>query len=141
MCELYMFCIIFCNSHYLIDYKKLTNKNYVIKWQTCKHTMWCLWVADMECMILGLNVKKNVLLYKGSVYKAYTSREESVWAWVFYEPRWKRSDECSSVGKPKSEHAVDDQHSLQNISYTYVISFFVGFFIACVLLTVISSLA
>ena len=60
---------------------------------------------------------------------------------MFYEPRWKRSDECSSVGKPKSEHEVDDQHSLQNISYTYVISFFVGFFIACVLLTVISSLA
>ena len=59
---------------------------------------------------------------------------------MLYEPRWKRSDECSSVGKAKSEHGVDDQHSLQNISYTYVISFFAAFFIACVLLIVISSL-
>ena len=103
--------------------------------------MWCLWVADMECMILGLNVKKNVLLYKGNVYKAYTSREKVVRVLLFYAPRWKKSDECSSAGKPKSEHAFDDKHSLQNISYTYVISFFVGFFVACVLLIVISSLA
>ena len=59
---------------------------------------------------------------------------------MFYAPRWKRSNECSSAGKPKFEHAVDDQHSLQNISYTYVINFFAGLFIACVLLIVISSL-
>ena len=59
---------------------------------------------------------------------------------MFYASRWKRSDECSLVGKPKFELVVDDQHSLQNISYTYVISFFVGFFVACVLLSVISSL-
>ena len=84
--------------------------------------------------------QKNELLYKGSVYKSYTSKEEAVQAWVFYAPRWKRSDECLSVGKPKFELAVDDQHSLQNISYTYVITFFVGFFVACVLLIVISSL-
>ena len=38
------------------------------------------------------------------------------------------------------ELAIDDQYSLQNISYTYVISFFVGFFVACGLLVVISSL-
>ena len=85
--------------------------------------------------------QKNVFIYIGSVYKAYTSREKTVRAWVFYEPRWKRSDECSSTSKPKSEHAIHDHHSLQNISYTYVISFFVGFFVACVLLIVISSLA
>ena len=71
-----------------------------------------------------------MLLYKGSVYKTYTSREEVVRAWVFYAPRWKRSDECSSTGKSKFELVVDDQHFLQNISYTYVISFFVGFFVA-----------
>ena len=93
-----------------------------------RHGVYDSWV---EC-------QKNVLIYKGSVYKAYTSREEVVRAWVFYAPRWKRSDECSSVGKPKFELAVDDQHSLQNISYTYVISFFVGFFVAHVLLIVIS---
>ena len=84
--------------------------------------------------------QKNVLLYKGNVYKAYNFREEVVRAWEFYEPRRKRSDECSSIGKSKSEHAVDNHHSLQNISYTYVINFFVGFFVACVLLIVISSL-
>ena len=84
--------------------------------------------------------QKNVLLYKESVYKSYTSREEAVRALVFYAPRWKRSDECLSTGKPKFELAVDDQHSLQNISYTYVIIFFVGFFVACILLIVISSL-
>ena len=81
-----------------------------------------------------------MLLHKGSVYKAYTSREEVVRAWVFYAPRWKRSDECSSTGKSKFELVVDDQHFLQNISYTFVISFFVGFFVACILLIVISSL-
>ena len=59
---------------------------------------------------------------------------------MFYAPRWKRSDECSSVGKTKFELAIDDQHSLQNISYTYVISFFVSFFVACVLFIVIFSL-
>ena len=84
--------------------------------------------------------QKNVLLYKGSVYKSYTSREEAVQAWVFYTPRWKRSDECLSAVKPKFELAANDQHSLQNISYAYVITFFVGFFVACVLLIVISSL-
>ena len=31
MCELSMFRTIFFNSYYLIDYKKLTNNNYVIK--------------------------------------------------------------------------------------------------------------
>ena len=81
-----------------------------------------------------------MLLYKGRVYKAYTFREEVVRVWLFYAPRWKRSDECLSAGKPKFEHAIDDKHSLQNISYTYVISFFAGFFVACVLLIVISSL-
>ena len=59
---------------------------------------------------------------------------------MLYEPRWKRSDECSSTSKPKFEQAVDVHHFLQNISYTYVISFFAAFFIACVLLIVISSL-
>ena len=83
-------------------------------------------------------MSKNVLLYKGNVYKSYTSREEVVRVWVFYALRWKRSDECLLANKPKFEFAVDDQHSLQNISYTYVISFFVGFFVACVLLIVIS---
>ena len=52
--------------------------------------------------------QKNELLYKRSVYKAYTFREEVIQAWVFYELRWMRSNECSSVGKPKSEHVVDD---------------------------------
>ena len=56
---------------------------------------------------------------------------------MFYRLRWKRSDECSSAGKTKFELAIDDQHSLQNISYTYVISFFVGFFVACVMHIVI----
>ena len=105
--------------------------------QTCyvvfvghKHGVYDSWV---EC-------QKNVLLYKGSVYKAYTSREEVVRVWLFYALRWKRSDECSLAGKPKSEHAVDDKNSLKSISYTYVISLFVGFFVACVLLIVISSL-
>ena len=95
-----------------------------------RHGVYNSWV---EC-------QKNVFLYKKNVYKAYTSRKEVIQAWMFYEPRWNRSNECSSAGKPKSEHAFDDKHSLQNISYTYVISFFVGFFIACVLLIVISSL-
>ena len=95
-----------------------------------KHGVYDSWV---EC-------QKNVLLYKGSVYKTYTSKEEVVRAWVFYEPRWKRSDECSSATKPKSDHAVDDHHFLQNISCTYVISFFVGFFVTCILLVVISTL-
>ena len=98
--------------------------------QTCyvvfvghRHGVYDSWV---EC-------QNNVLIYTGSVYKAYTSREKTVRAWVFYEPRWKKSDECSSTGKPKSEHAIYDHHSLQNISYTYVINFFVGFFVACAL--------
>ena len=38
------------------------------------------------------------------------------------------------------ELAIDDQYSLQNISYTDVFNIFVGFFLACVLLIVISSL-
>ena len=81
--------------------------------------------------------QKNVLLYKGSVYKSYASREEAVQAWVFYAPRWKRSYEISAAGKPMFELAVDDHHLLQIISYPYVISFFVGFFIACVMHIVI----
>ena len=100
--------------------------------------------ANIPCSVCGLQTwvgcQKNVFLDKGSVYKAYTFREEVVGSQVLYEPRWKRSDECSSVGKPKFEQAVDVHHFLQNISYSYVISFFVALFIACVLLIVISSL-
>ena len=81
---------------------------------------------------------KNVLLYKRSFYKSYTSREEAVRAWVFYAPRWKGSDETTS--KPKFELPDDDQHSFQIISYPYVIFFFVGFFVACVMHIVIFSL-
>ena len=107
----------------------MTNmQTYYVVFVGRKHGVYDSWV---KC-------QKNVLLYKKSVYKSYTSREEAVRTWVFYAPRWKRSDESSSAGKPKFELVVDDQHSLQNISYTYVISFFVGFFVACVLLIVIS---
>ena len=42
-----------------------------------KHGVYNSWV---EC-------QKNVLLYKGGVYIAYTSREEVVLVWEFYEPR------------------------------------------------------
>ena len=109
----------------------MTNlQTYYVVFVGCRHGAYD---SCVEC-------QKNVLLYKGSVYKSYTSREEAVRTWVFYAPRWKRSDESSSAGKPKFELVVDDQHSLQNISYTYVISFFVGFFAVCVLLIVISSL-
>ena len=101
----------------------MTNmQTYYVMFAGGRHGVYDSWV---EC-------QKNVLLYKGNVYKAYTSREKVVRVLLFYAPRWKKSDECSSAGKPKSEHAFDDKHSLQNISYTYVISFFVGFFIACV---------
>ena len=80
----------------------MTNmQTYYVVFVGRRHEVYDSWV---EC-------QKNVLLYKGSVYKAYTSRKKVVRAWVFYEPRWKRSDECSLVGKPKSEHAVDDHHS------------------------------
>ena len=41
--------------------------------------------------------QKNVLLYKGSVYKSYASREEAVQTWVFYTPRWKRSYEIHQL--------------------------------------------
>ena len=109
----------------------MTNKQtYHVVFVSHRHGVYDSWV---KC-------QKNVLLYKGSVYKSYTSKEEVVRAWVFYAPRLKRSDECSSAGKPKFEIAVDDQHSLQNISYTDVFNIFVGFFLACVLLIVISSL-
>ena len=102
----------------------MTNmQTYYVVFMGRRHGVYDFWV---EC-------QNNVLIYTGSVYKAYTSREKTVRAWVFYEPRWKKSDECSSTGKPKSEHAIDDHHSLENISYTYVISFFVGFFVASVL--------
>ena len=75
-----------------------------------RHGVYNTWV---EC-------QKNVLLYKKNVYKAYTSRKEVIQAWIFYEPRWKRNDECSSAAKPKSKHAIDDHQSLQNVSYTYI---------------------
>ena len=95
-----------------------------------KHGVYNSWV---EC-------QKNVLLYKGGVYIAYTSREEVVLVWEFYEPRWRRSDESSTTAKPKFEHVVGNHHSMQNISYQFVISFIVGFFITCVFLIVISIL-
>ena len=88
-----------------------------------RHGVYDLWV---EC-------QKNVLIYKGSVYKSYTSRKVATRAWVFYARRWNRSDESSTTGKPKFELPIDDQHSFQIISYPYVITFFVGFFVACVL--------
>ena len=84
---------------------------------TNKQTYYVVFVGRKHGVYDSLvECQKNVLLYKESVYKAYTSRKEVVRALVFYELRWMRSDECSLIGKPKSEHVVDDQHSLQNIS-------------------------
>ena len=54
--------------------------------------------------------------------------------------RWKRSDESSAAAKPKFELPIHAQHFFQIISYPYVISFFVGFFIACLMHIVIFSL-
>ena len=106
------------------------NQTYYVVFVGCRHGVYDSWA---EC-------QKNVLLYKGSVYKSYTSREEAVRAWVFYPPRWKGSDESSATGKSKFELPDDDQHSFQIISYPYIITFFVGFFVVCVLHIVISSL-
>ena len=92
------------------------NLTYYVVFVSRRHGVYDSWG---EC-------QKNVLLYKGSVYKSYTSREEVVRAWVFYAPRWKRSDESLAASKPKFELAVDAQHSFQIISYPYVISFFVS---------------
>ena len=93
----------------------MTNmQTYYVMFAVGRHGVYDSWV---EC-------QKNVLLYKGSVYKAYTSREEVVRVWLFYAPRWKRSDECSSAGKPKSKHIVDDKHSLQNI-FIYICNQFI----------------
>ena len=111
-------------------HQMMNNQTYYVVFVGRRHGVYDSWA---EC-------QKNVLLYKGSVYKSYTSRKEAVWSWVFYAPRWKRSDESSATSKPKFELPVDDQHSFQIISYPYVITFFVGFFVACVLHIVISSL-
>ena len=105
-------------------------QTYYVVFVGLRHGVYNSWV---EC-------QKNVLLYKESVYKSYTSREDVVRAWVFQALRWKQSEKCSLTGKQKFELAVDDQHSVQNISYTYVISFFASFFVAYVLLIIISSL-
>ena len=139
ICELYTF-------HYIFQYLLLfllskinqqqlchqmtNNQTYYVVFVSRRHGVYNSWA---EC-------QKNVLLYKGSFYKSYTFRKETVRAWVFYAPRWKRSDESSTASKPKFELPVDDQHSFQIISYPYLITFFVGFFVACVLLIVISSL-
>ena len=105
------------------------NQTYYVMLVGRRHGVYNSWA---ECLM-------NVLLYKGSVYKSYTSREEAVRACVFYPPRWKGSDESSATGKPKFVLPDDDQHSFQIISYPNVITFFVGLFVACVLHIVISS--
>ena len=70
----------------------MTNKQiYYVVFVGHRHGVYDSWA---EC-------QKNVLLYKGSVYKSYTSKEETVRVLVFYAPIWKRSDECSSASKPK----------------------------------------
>ena len=140
MCELYTFCTIFYNSHYLIDYQKVTNNNYVIRRRIGKHTMQCLWVANMEYTILRLNVKRMCFFIRG-VFTKYVLLEK------------KLSKFGCSMHQDGRE--VMNVHQLANqslnmqlminipckyISYTYVINFFVGFFVACVFLIVISSL-
>ena len=110
----------------------MTNmQTYYVMFAGGRHGVYDSWV---EC-------QKNVLLYKGNVYKAYTSREKVVRVLLFYAPRWKKSDECSSAGKPKSEHAFDDKHSLQNI-FIYICNQFLCWLLysMCFLLIVISSL-
>ena len=106
------------------------NQTYYVVFVGRRHGVYDSWA---QC-------QKNVLLYKGGVYKSYTSREETVRTWVFYAPRWKRSDESLAAAKAKCYLPVNDQHSFQIISYAYVITFFVGFFVACVLHIIISSL-
>ena len=71
--------------------------NYVVFFSR-RHGVYDSWA---EC-------QRNVLLYNESVYKSYTFREEVVQAWVFYAPRWKRSNESSVAAKSKFELLVDD---------------------------------
>lgn len=89
--------------------------------------------------------QRNVLFYKGSVYKAYTSREQAVRAWVLYEPRWRRLDESSPFAVAKAQYALVEANRMQKVPYGSIISiylflFFFGFFVACGFMLVILKL-
>ena len=91
-------------------------------------------------MILGLNVKRICSFIRGVFTKHILLEKKLSDLRCSMHQDGKEVMNVHQLANQSFELAIDDQYSLQNISYTYVISFFVGFFVACVLLIVISSL-
>lgn len=84
--------------------------------------------------------QRNVLFYKGSVYKAYTSREQAVRAWVLYEPRWRRLDESSPFAVAKAQYALVEANRMPIWFYHQYLFIYFGFFVACGFMLVILKL-
>lgn len=105
---------------------------FYVMFVVCNHEVNDSWV---EC-------QRNVIFYKGSIYKAYTCQDQVVQAWMLYEPRWRRVDESSTSAVAKAQHALLDAHPMQKVTYGSIINFFFffGFFIACALMILISKL-
>ena len=69
---------------------------FYVMFVVCNHEVNDSWV---EC-------QRNVIFYKGSIYKAYTCQDQVVQAWMLYEPRWRRVDESSTSAVAKAQHAL-----------------------------------
>ena len=78
-----------------------------------------------------------VLLYKGGLSKAYTSKDETMGAWVLYQPRWKRPDGAviSSSLAPKNGH--EKKQYMKIISRMLMICFIIGIFTILIFVIVI----
>lgn len=77
--------------------------------------------------------QRNVLFYKGSIYKAYTSREQAIRAWVLYEPRWRRLDESSPFAVAKAQYALVEANRMQKVPYGSIISIYLFIYLFWVL--------
>ena len=83
----------------------MTNDVYYVVFVVGKKTIYNSW---LEC-------QERVGGYKGNVYKLYKTFEEARQAWVFYEPRWNRTQNTSmpNLGEEVNlptlmEHKGDD---------------------------------
>ena len=67
-----------------------------------------------------------MLLYKGVVYKSYTSIEEAMRAWALYPPRWERHERSATLCTCSNITGHEDNKFMQFSCSALVICFILG---------------
>ena len=85
-----------------------------------------LFGREKEVCEFWIECQRRVLLYKGVVYKSYTSRDETMQAWALYPPRWKRPERYTTLFKCSHITGHEDYKFMQFSCSALILCFILG---------------